>query len=101
MDPSTHIEAWREREARPYRAHLLHVLVIAHADENGVWEPNTKVGLRRALAHQGQADGECEPHEVESAVRHCIAQGVLREDSTITRLILTGSAAPTTTEENR
>ena len=102
MDLKTHITAWREREPRPYRGHLLHVLTIAHADEAGVWEPDTKVGLRRALAHQGQADGECEPHEVESAVRHGIAQGVLREDSSITRLILTGSAAPftTTTEEN-
>lgn len=101
MDLSTHIAAWTEREARPYRAHLLHVLVIAHADETGVWEPTTKVGLRRALAHRDQPDGEARESEVEKALAHCIAQGVLREDSTITRLILTGSAAPfnTTTEE--
>ncbi|WP_087484642.1 hypothetical protein [Brachybacterium massiliense] len=101
MDITTHITAWREREARPYRAHLLHVLTIAHADEAGVWEPSTKVGLRRALAHRDQPDGEACEAEVRTALSHCIAQGVLREDSTITRLILTGSAAPTTTEENR
>lgn len=101
MDLSTHIVAWQEREARPYRAHLLHVLTIAHADEAGVWEPSTKVGLRRALAHRDQPDGEARGSEVETALAHCIAQGVLREDSTITRLVLTGSTAPTiTTEEN-
>lgn len=101
MDLSTHITAWQEREARPYRAHLLHVLTIAHADEAGVWEPSTKVGLRRALAHRDQPDGEAREAEVRTALSHCIAQGVLREDSTITRLVLTGSAAPfTTTEEN-
>ena len=32
MDLTTHITAWREQEPRPYRAHLLHVLTIAHAD---------------------------------------------------------------------
>lgn len=102
MDLSTHIAAWTEREARPYRAHLLHFLTIAHADEAGVWEPSTKVGLRRALAHRDQPDGEAREAEVRTALSHCIAQGVLREDSTITRLILTGSAAPTTaTEEDR
>lgn len=102
MDLSTHIAAWTEREARPYRAHLLHFLTIAHADEAGVWEPSTKVGLRRALAHRDQPDGEAREVEVETALAHCIAQGVLREDSTIARLILTGSAAPTTTtKENR
>lgn len=102
MDLSTHTAAWQEREARPYRAHLLHVLTIVHADEAGVWEPATKVGLRRALAHRDQEDGEAREGEVLTALSHCIAQGVLREDSTITRLILTGSTAPTTTtEENR
>lgn len=102
MDINSHIEAWREREARPYRAHMLHVLTIAHADEEGVYAPPTKVGLRRALAHRDQPDGEARHAEVESAVRHCIAQGVLREDSTISRLVLTGSAATfTTTEEIR
>lgn len=102
MDLSTHIAAWTEREARPYRAHLLHVLTIAHADEAGVWEPPTKVDLRRALAHRDQEDREAREGEVLTALSHCIAQGVLREDSTITRLILTGSGAPTTTtEENR
>lgn len=102
MDINSHITDWREREARPYRAHLLHVHTIAHADEAGIWEPPTKVGLRRALAHRDQPDGEARHAEVETALAHCIAQGVLREDSTIARLILTGSAAPTTTtEENR
>lgn len=102
MDLSTHTAAWQGREARPYRAHLLHVLTIAHADEAGVWEPPTKVGLRRALAHRDQENGEAREREVRTALSHCIAQGVLREDSTTTRLILTGSAAPTTTtEENR
>lgn len=97
MDLSTHTAAWQEREARPYRAHLLHVLTIAHADEAGVWEPSTKVGLRRTLAHRDQPDGEAREVEVRTALSHCIAQGVLREDSTITRLILTGSAADFTT----
>lgn len=101
MNIASHIDAWREREARPYRAHLLHVLTIAHADGAGVYVPPTKVGLGRALAHSDQPDGEAREVEVETALAHCIAQGVLREDSTITRLILTGSAAPTTTEENR
>lgn len=102
LDINSHITAWREREARPYRAHLLHVLVIAHADEAGVWEPITKVGLRRALAHRDQPDGEARHAEVEGAVRHGIAQGLLRDDSTIGRLVLTGSGAPftPTTEEN-
>ncbi|MEY8655213.1 hypothetical protein [Brachybacterium paraconglomeratum] len=97
MDLSTHITAWQEREARPYRAHLLHVHVIAHTDEAGVWEPPTKVGLRRALAHRDQPDGEAREAEVRTALSHCIAQGVLREDSTISRLILAGSAADFTT----
>ena len=103
MNISTHIEAWREQEPRPYRAHLLHVLTIAHADGAGVYVPPTKVGLRRTLGHQGQTDGEATEGEVTTALTHCIAQGVLREDSTTTRLVLTGSAAPftTTTEENR
>lgn len=101
LDINSHTTAWTEQEPRPYRAHLLHVLTIAHANEAGVWEPSTKVGLRRALAHRDQPDGEAREVEVETALAHCIAQGVLREDSTITRLILTGSAAPTTTEENR
>lgn len=97
MNLSTHITDWRERDPRPYRAHLLHVLTIAHANEAGVWEPPTKVGLRRALAHRDQPDGEARHAEVETALTHCIAQGVLREDSTTDRLILAGSVY---TEEN-
>lgn len=101
MDLNNHFTRWRQLDARPYRAHMMHALTIAHADEAGVWEPRTKVGLRRALAHRDQPDGEAREAEVRTALSHCIAQGVLREDSTITRLILTGSAAPfnTTTEE--
>lgn len=102
MDIAKHIEAWQEVEPRPYRAHLLHVLAIGNADEHGVYAPPTKVGLRRALAHRGQVDGEAKHREVVLAVRHAVAQGVLRKDSTIDRLILTGADAPyinTTTEE--
>lgn len=97
MDISTHIQAIRELEPRPYRAHLLHVLTIASADETGVWEPPTKVSLRRDLAHRGQTDGEAKHSEVETAVKHAIAQGLLRPDSNPDRLALSGSTAPTIT----
>lgn len=93
MNISTHINAWREGNPRVYRAHLLHVFVIAHADGAGVYCPPTKVGLRRALAHRGQTDGEAMHSEVETALKHAVSQGALRHDSTIDRLILTGSTA--------
>lgn len=99
MDIPSHLAEVRKRNRRPYRAHMLHVLTIAHADEAGVREPPTKVGLRRALAHRDQPDGEARHAEVATALAHCIAQGVLRSDSTTDRLILSGSTT-TITEEN-
>ena len=90
---TAHINAWREQEPRPYRAALLHLQVLAHAEDDGAWTPATKVSLRRALAHQGQTDGEATEAETTTALRHAIAQGLLRHDSTIDRLILTGALA--------
>lgn len=92
MDISTHITAWREQEPRPYRATLVHLLALASADEAGVWEPATKAGLLRALAHRGQT--EATRKEAVLAIRHAVALGVLRTDSTTDRLVLTGSGAP-------
>jgi hypothetical protein len=99
MNITTHTADIRKRNPRPYRAHMLHLLAYAHADESGVWEPVTKVSLRRALAHEDQPDGEAREAEVTTALTHCIAQGLLRPDSTESRLILSGSTTTTTTEE--
>lgn len=89
MDLTSHTAAIQEQNPRPYRAHMLHLLTYANADEVGTWSPKTKVSLRRALAHQG--DGECKPAEVATAITHAVSQGLLRPDSNEDRLILSGS----------
>lgn len=73
-------------QGKPYRGALLWAQTIAHADEEGVWEPKTKVSLRRLLATGGAE--ECTPSDVSLAIRQCIAQGILERESSQDRLIL-------------
>lgn len=75
-------------QGKPYRGALLWAQTITHADEEGIWEPQTKVSLRRLLATGG--DNECTPTDVAVAIRQCIAQGILDQESSPERLILAG-----------
>lgn len=78
------------RTAGAYRPMRLHALVLAERDEYGV-RTGTIVGLRRALATEGEA--QCLESEVETALHHLVVAGVLDKESTVRRLVLSGSGA--------
>lgn len=73
---------------KPYRGPLLWAQTIAHADDEGIWEPEAKVSLRRLLATGG--DKGCTPEDIDLTIRQCVAQGILGRESSPDRLILTG-----------
>lgn len=75
------------REAGAYRPMRPHALVLEERDKHGV-RTGTMTGLRRALAAKGE--NRCLESEVETAVHHPVTAGVLEDDSTARRLVLTG-----------
>lgn len=75
------------REAGAYRPMRLHALVLEERDKHGV-RTGTMTGLRRALAAKGE--NRCLESEVATAVHHLVTAGVLEDDSTARRLVLTG-----------